>query len=286
MAELLYLEDCKKFQLTKNIYLQGISKAGDRTGFMLYPHKILFDCGVRVKQAPYCILNTHCHIDHTGELPYICNKHKLFDRPNYEVYTPESTIPFIMMLIKAVACVSNPNKINLTDNELLEKQKIRFNPVNAGNIFKIKDYEIEVLEAHHDVQSVGYGISSFTKKLKSEYQGLSGKELGDLRKNGVEIQEQIKTPDIAFFCDSTIHNLTEHDEWKKYPIIVCECTGLDGEVVIDNYHTGITELLPVMLDNSSKLWVIIHTSRRLTQEMMEIEELKLKEMGLNVRVIG
>lgn len=57
-------------------------------------------------------------------------------------------------------------------------------------------------------------------------------------------------------------------------------------MVIDNGHTGITELLPVMLDNNSKLWVIIHTSKRLSQEMMENEELKLKEMGLNVRVIG
>jgi hypothetical protein len=35
--EPLYLEDCPKYELSKQIYLQGFSKAGDRTGFMLYP---------------------------------------------------------------------------------------------------------------------------------------------------------------------------------------------------------------------------------------------------------
>jgi ribonuclease Z len=283
----LYIEDCQKFQLnTKGMYLQGFSKAGDRTGFMLYPHKILFDCGVRVEQAPPYILNTHCHVDHTGELPYICNKHKLFDRPSYEVYTPSSTLPVITLLIKAIGCVSNPKRMNWTDEQILVDQRIQLKPVNAGDKFMIKDYEVQVLEAHHDVQSVGYGISSFVKKLKEEYKGLSGKDLGSLRKSGIEIQETVKVPEIAFFCDSTIHNLSDHSEWKEYPIVVCECTGLDGEVVIDNGHTGITELLPIMLANDDKQWVLIHTSRRLKPCMMSEEENKLRALGLNVMVIG
>lgn len=285
--EPLYLEDCEKFQIgSKGMYLQGFSKAGDRTGFMLYPHKLLFDGGVRVKQAPPFILNTHCHVDHTGELPYICNKHKLFDSPSYEIYTPSSTIPAILLLIRGICAVSNPERMILSDEKILELQRIKLNPVNAGETFEIKGYEVEILEAHHDVQSVGYGISSRTKKLKEEYKGLSGKEIGALKRNGVDMEEIVKVPDIAFFCDSTIHNLTEHAEWKKYPIIVCECTGLDGEVVIDNGHTGITELLPVMLANPDKQWIIIHTSRRLKKEDMKKEEMKLIEMGLNVKVIG
>ncbi len=282
----LYLEDCPKYELQKGLYLQGFSKAGDRTGFMLFPHKILLDGGVRSEQAPAYILNTHCHVDHTGELPYICNKHKLFERPSYEVYTPHTTIPIVTMLIRSIACVSNPNKITLSEEELFIAQKIQLKPVKAGDTFQIKTYEIEVLEAHHDVQSVGYGISSQVKKLKEEFRGIPGKTLADLRKNKVEIQETVTIPEIAFFCDSTIHNLTEHEEWKKYPIVVCECTGLDGRVVIDNGHTGITELLPVMLQHLDKLWVIIHTSRSLKQQDMSEEERKLTAMGLNVKVIG
>lgn len=285
--EPLYLEDCEKIQIgSKGMYLQGFSKAGDRTGFMLFPHKILFDGGVRVKQSPAYILNTHCHVDHTGELPYICNKHKLFDRPSYEIYTPSTTIPFIMLLIKAIALVSNPTKIKFTDDEILLNQRIQLKPVNAGDKFTIKNYEVQVLEAHHDVQSVGYGISSFAKKLKNEYKELSGNELKDLRKKGIEIQESVKIPDIAFFCDSTIKNLTDHNEWKEYPVIVCECTGLDEKVSIDNYHTRIDELIQVMLDNSDKQWVIIHTSRGIKRDMIEKEELKLRQMGLNVKIIG
>lgn len=283
----LYLEDCPKIQIgSKGMYLQGFSKAGDRTGFMLYPHKILLDGGVRIEQAPEYILNTHCHVDHTGELPYICNKHKLFNRSSYEIYTPMSTVPVIMLLIRAIGCVSDPNKMNLTNEQILIDQRINLNPVNAGDTFMIKNYEVEVLEAHHDVQSVGYGISSFSLKLKEEYVGLSGKELGIKKKSGTEIQNNVKVPEIAFFCDSTISNLKDHTEWKKYPIIVCECTGLDGENVIDNWHTGITELLPIMLENKEKEWIIIHTSRRLKTAMIVEHENKLKEMGISVKVIG
>lgn len=285
--EKLYIEDCPKYHLNdKGMYLQGFSKAGDRTGFMLFPHKLLFDCGVRTKQAPAYIFNTHCHVDHTGELPYICNKHKLFDLPNYQVYTPGSTTQYLMLLVRAIATISNPKKSKLNDTELLLEQKIEFKPVNAGDIFMAGLYEIEVLEAHHDVQSVGYGISSFSKKLKKEYEGLPGKELALLKKSGIDIQEQVKNYDIAFFCDSTIHNLTEHSEWKKYPIIVCECTGFDGRVVIDNGHTGITELLPVMMENQDKSWIIIHTSRSAKNNLIEKLVNEIKSQGINLQVIG
>lgn len=284
----LYLEDCNKFYLDdkKSMYLQGFSKAGDRTGFMLFPHKILFDCGVRSDQAPSYILNTHCHIDHIGELPYICNKHKLQGRPSYEVYTPETTINVVTHLVKSIACASNPTKMELSCDDILLNQRIKLNPVNAGDVFMIKNYSVEVLCAHHEVQSVGYGISNTVKKLKPEYTNCTKQEILDLKKNNVELTNCVSVPEIAFYCDSTINNLTDHTEWHQYPIIVCECTGLDEKNAIDRGHTGIKELLPVMLKHPDKLWVIIHTSRRLDRNMMIEKENELKSLGLNVKVIG
>ena len=65
------------------------------------------------------------------------------------------------------------------------------------------------------------------------------------RKEGEEITEVIEIPEIAFYCDSTIDNLILHDEWKKYPVILCECTGYPGKhetaQMTDRIHTHLSD---------------------------------------------
>jgi hypothetical protein len=60
--------------------------------------------------------------------------------------------------------------------------------------------------------------------LKSEYQKLSGKEIGELRKKGVEINEKSLEPQLIFYGDTHIDALLNHGEWKAYPVIIIECT--------------------------------------------------------------
>ena len=48
---------------------------------------------------------------------------------------------------------------------------------------------------------VGYLFSKATEKLKSEYAGLSGREIGALRKDGVQISERVVNPLLAFLGD-------------------------------------------------------------------------------------
>jgi hypothetical protein len=65
------------------------------------------------------------------------------------------------------------------------------------------------------------------------------------------ITERVRVPELAFYCDSQILNLTNHEEWKKYPIVICECTGFpeahpDPTKVQVNYHTHLNELEIVM----------------------------------------
>jgi ribonuclease BN (tRNA processing enzyme) len=244
-----------------------------------------------MKKAPDCVLNTHIHVDHSGELSYICNKHKLKGKSDYKVYTPSSTVHFLEGLVMAIAHVGDPDKFGWSIEAILANQKISFVPIDAGSTFKIKDYEVEVLEAYHTIQTVGYGISSFANKLKPEYCDttgkckLSGQELGKLRKSGIEISEIIQNYDIVFFCDSTIQNLTEHTEWRKYPIVVCECTGLDGGVLTERGHTGLSELLPVMLANKDKKWVIIHISKSMEVEQSCMIEEDIRSHGIDILIV-
>ena len=61
------IEDCEKFTLDNpgKWTIQGFSKAGDRTGFMLYPLKILLDAGLSTYLIPNAVL-LHSHTDHSS----------------------------------------------------------------------------------------------------------------------------------------------------------------------------------------------------------------------------
>ena len=55
-----------------------------------------------------------------------------------------------------------------TDEEILERQNVKLIGTNPGDIITLEKegLVVEVLQAHHDVQSNGYGFSSWKKIIK------------------------------------------------------------------------------------------------------------------------
>jgi hypothetical protein len=101
--------------------------------------------------------------------------------------------------------------------------------------------------------------------------------------------DTVFNPELAFFCDSTIQNLSDETEWKKYPVIVCECTGLDADKLnsgrdYDCNHTSINKLKPIMLDNIDKKWLLIHVSMGCSDERIRQIETELINEGINVKI--
>lgn len=321
----------------KGWYLKGWSRAGLKTGFLLYPFKILFDCGIYTSVKPDIIFLTHQHTDHTQAIAHICTRHK----PNVStIYLPEPSIKFISRYERAISELSNPESEKMTDDEILKHQNIKLIPANPTvnppanpfvnpfvnpsanppaiptdliNLNVIgQELQVEVLKAYHDVQSNGYGFSSWKKNIKPEYEylimdltdeeklNLSLEEqkiiksekinkIKELKKNQIDMYEKILNPEFAFYCDSTIENLSKHDEWKKYPVIICECTGLDttklnGDRDYDENHTSLNTLKPIMLNNKNKKWFLIHVSLACGKELIEQIELNLIKEGIDVKI--
>lgn len=102
-----------------------------------------------------------------------------------------------------------------------------------------------------------------------------------LKSNNIDMYDTVLNPEFAFFCDSTIQNLSEEVEWKKYPVIVCECTGLDISKLDSNReydlnHTSLLKLKPIMVYNIVKKWILIHVSMGCSDEKIQEIELELK----------
>ena len=392
------IEECVKLVLRNGWTLQGHSRAGERTGFLLHPLNILFDAGLETKKRPNVVLISHKHFDHLYNLPLIgsidrsgdrggpviskieisrnkdvdggknkdddpivhCvtpsgiesdkNRTKTNPMPSPKLrptYMPRSARAASELLFKAVRLISGVHGSKFEDVDCLDVFEIQgINPqiVKAGDKFILgKDVsqegkthqnflshnasfnpsnytEVEVLKAYHgdadgEGLSVGYGLTTVKSKMKQEIinewverfkekncEGLrdveTTKTMDDPKKDSVDnehllennkpkiktkkapnilgraiqgikklhkenpydptfspydysITETVRVPELAFYCDSQILNLTNHEEWKKYPIVICECTGFpeshpDPQKVQKNYHTHLNELEVVM----------------------------------------
>jgi hypothetical protein len=61
---------------------------------------------------------------------------------------------------------------------------------------------LQIIDCEHPVKSVGYCFFEKRKRLKDEFKGKTGRELGQLRKDGVELNEEVSvdghTPHVTF----------------------------------------------------------------------------------------
>lgn len=72
--------------------------------------------------------------------------------------------------------------------------------------------------------------------------GTPGRELGRLRKEGVEIEEEFFHPLFAYLGDSSIKVYEENPELFDYPVIITECTFISdsSEVSFTSRQTAVT----------------------------------------------
>lgn len=289
--------------------LHGWSRAGCQTGFALLGAgvHIAFDCGLASSQNYDHIFLTHQHLDHTQNIPSMCNRHK---PGKNNIYAPEESIKYLTKFVRAVAELSDPRNDAQSDEEIFEQQRIHLHGVQPGTVIKLLEegLEIEVLQAYHDCACVGFGVQSYHKVVLPEYRHLTEmpteddrssltpsqlkemrlhhiQEIKDLRSQGIDMYRMECRPEFVFFCDSNIRNLTEHSEWLKYPALVVECTGLAGNKQtrdFDRNHTSLTSLRPLMLRHRDKKWVLIHISATLSMEEIESIERDLLDEGLDV----
>jgi hypothetical protein len=177
-----------------------------------------------------------------------------------------------------------------TEKQLWERHWLEPKPLSVGAVVFLNNnkLKIEVLQATHTVHSQGYGFSTFKSKLKPEFEHLkeNPSELAKIRKQNVEITEVIEQPEFVFYCDSTIHNLKNYNEWKKYPVVVSECTGFpqiyEKEKVNERGHTHLDDFLEIVKENPNKKWFLIHSTMKATKEFLEEKQQELNSLNVNI----
>lgn len=289
---------CEEIELNcpQKYKLQGYSKAGFQTGYWLSTLNIMLDCGVYTCKQPRAIFITHSHADHSFLLPYI-----ITCRSNMTpIYMPSKSYLPIQNHLNSIRCLASSSEENNGENVWAIQKCIPHQMVIDTEMKppELKNIIVKPLKCYHTCESIGFGFSTFVMKLKQYYSKIEKSELIKLKSEGIEVLEEIKTPQFVFFGDTNIDALLLHDEWKNYPVIIIECTGYDNMFDISNVdniiiqknnsqyergHIHINDIVPVMLSNLDKQYILIHSGGAFDEiKLSEIELLLKTKLKINV----
>ncbi len=253
--------------------LMGWSVAALRTNFYIKELGMMLDAGL---SAPTFTINhlliTHCHSDHVANLPFHLYSHKPTEK--IKIYVPKGIESHVKDYIESAYLLSShtfPEDLNIKREELHLYNYYELITVEPGNnipiLIKKVNYGLEIFKCYHPVPCVGYGVYNVRKKLKEEYSKLSGKEIGELRKKGVEINYDYFNKMFVYLGD-TGKEIFEDQEWKKiveYPAIIIECTFIledEKEQADKTQHIHWDDLEPIVDKYKNNTFILIHFSQR------------------------
>lgn len=266
--------------------IKGFSMAALRTNFYIKELNIMLDGGLSSPYGAEYIFITHGHSDHTANLPFHIYGKK--ENSQIQVYSPKEISEYIKDFIESAYVLSSDfdvKSIGSRDDLYLYKY-YKNNSVSPDDFIDLnikgKKLTIEVIKCYHSVPCVGYGFIEKRSKLKEEYKNLSGKEIGELRKKGENIQYEQEYPFFVFLGD-TSKEILKDERIKKFKTIMIECTFLyddDLEQADKTFHMHWNYLEDYIRENEKNIFILYHFSQRYKKkELLDFfEKIKFKNV--------
>lgn len=249
-------------QLGSQYTLCGRSRAGDGTAWWIPELKWQFDAGAPIHgRHPTHVWLTHTHADHVEFLP------RLLHEQRTRVYVPTSRVEELEMFLEA-------HRV-LTDAEPGDCV-YELHPVAPGDRLEPgRNMVVRAVECVHRMECIGYSIWERRTQLLEHYRGMPGREIGQLKKEGVEVTSSVETPVVCILGDTTHALFGRHPELlNDHSVIVVECTywdDADVERASENGHMHWANLRPIVDEHPSTLFALSHIS--LKHRLSEVDAL-------------
>ena len=199
----------------KDLTIEGYSRAAVQTYWRIPEFKIGFDLGGQ----PWSFMGTptwfvsHGHLDHMAALPVYVARRRMMKMEPPVIYMPESAVDPMSKLLKLVSRL---------DRGRLPCELRGIGP--GAEIELSREHVVTVSATRHTVPSLGFVVWERRRKLKAEYQGLSGDQIRDLRLAGAEVTSERRFPRFAFLGDSAPEGLDACPAMYEAQVLVMEMT--------------------------------------------------------------
>ncbi len=246
------------------IRILGRSVAGEESWYALPELNVGFEFG----RAPQEIVSidhiflSHGHMDHAAGVAYYFAQRLFIDNEPGHLYLPHPLVQPVRDLLAIWGSIDGnepPGHVEAA--------------VAGFDIAVRRDLVVRPFEVNHPcrtrnrtaVTALGFAVIDVRKKLLDEFHGLSGPELVELKKKGVEITRRVEVPLVAYCGDTAPGDFLGLDYVRDARVLLLECTFIDpdhvGRARAGN-HMHITDLRRVLPTLRNERILLTHLTRR------------------------
>ena len=248
----------------------GYSVAGEETVVSLPQLDVCFDVGKAPDQiiSVNHVLLTHGHMDHAAGIAYYLSQRNFCGMSAGTILTPENLLKPMRDIINAWSKLDG-NRIPANLVGVKPGDEVRIKPNLFAKVFPTK----------HSRGSVGFSVIERRKKLKSEYVGLTGPQIVELKKKGIEIDYPLELPIVTYLGDTQYVDFSQLNYIAESKILIAECTFYEGEHTDRaeaGKHMHIEEFVTLLKKLKNEHIIVTHTTQR--TPMREIRKILRKAL--------
>lgn len=269
--DMIHRPSCPISLSAQGLDLQGFSIGGLATYLMVPEWKLCFDigeCPIEAVRLPHVFL-THSHGDHARGLLRHFSLRRMLNMPPAEYHVPDFLEEPLRKLAQAWC--------DLEGHRNRPEYIPDFRPLpRKGFVDLNKQLRVSTFPVDHRVRSLGFVANEVRKKLKPEFQGTPGHELGALKRQGVEIETETLQPRLTFIGDTTLKTLEREPHCLESDVFVVETTFIlpeDRDMAAPKGHLHLMELFEFLQANPELCkfgtLVLKHFSMKYTRAQIE-----------------
>jgi ribonuclease Z len=239
-----------------NLEITGYSVAGEETVVAMPQLDVCFDVGKAPDQIIPInnVLLTHGHMDHAAGIAYYLSQRNFCGIAAGTILAPQNLLGPIRDIIDAWSKLDG------------SKIPVKLVGVRPGDEHQIKpNLFARVFPTKHTRGSVGFTIIEKRKKLKPEYSKLTGPQIVELKKQGIQIDYPLEFPIVTYLGDTQYVDFSQLQYIADSKILIAECTFYEGDHTSRakaGRHMHVDELAALLANLNNQHIVITHTTQR------------------------
>jgi len=237
--------------------IEGYSRAAVQSYWRIPELKIGFDLG----GSPWsftgipAIFVSHSHLDHLAAIPVYVARRRMMRMEPPTIYLPQGSLETVRRILDLWQRLDRGRMVC----ELVG--------VKPGDEIELsREHVVTVFKTEHTVPSVGYVVWERRKKLRAEFQGLSGEQIRDLRYSGKEVSQEFRFPLVCYVGDTAPGGLDAYPPVYQAKILITELTFFRPEHRKEKIHkfghTHLDDLIERAEKFQNELIIAMHFSTR------------------------
>ena len=243
-----------------DLTIEGYSRAAVQTYWRIPELKLGFDLGAH----PWDFMGTptwlisHCHLDHIAALPLYVARRRLMKMAQPRIVLPAAFIDKVRRMLSSF--------------ERLDRGRLPCDLIGVEHHDEVelsRELVVRALRTKHTITSFGFVVFDRRRKLKPEYLNLTGEQIRDLKKDGVEITREVRVPLVGYTGDTSPEGLDDNPVFYDAKILITEMTFLAPDhrrqLIHKNGHMHLDDFVARQDRFNNEIVIASHFSTRYNQ---------------------